>query len=365
MRIVQLDSQVAWRGGEQQVLYLVQALRHHGYDNVTMCPPDSALYGRAGEVGLSVQALRIRHELDVLAAWRLGCYLRRHRADILHMHDPHAHTIGLLACTLAPHVRKVVSRRVDFAPLRNRFSRWKYAASGIHYLAVSNAVRQVLLDSGIPPHHVQTIHSGIDPQRGVNVPEVAPVFPSGTRVIGTVGHLAGHKGHRYLLEAAKLLLATEPQVGVVIGGTGALRHELEAQAEALGIRPRVCFTGFRRDILSVARQFEIFVFPSYLEGLGTSVLDAMALAKPVVATQAGGIPEMVQDGVTGLLVPPRDPQALAQALLSLLRRPDVAKQFGAAGQQRVVQQFTAERMALQTMHVYHRLVGAARAGSDG
>lgn len=358
MKTVQLDSQMAWRGGEQQVLYLVQALHGRGYDNVTICPPGSALHQRACEAGLPTRTLRMWHEIDAIAACRLGLYLRRHRVDILHMHDPHAHTLGLLACLLAPRVRRVVSRRVDFAPIRNGFSRRKYMASGLHYVAVSDAVRQVMLDSGIPEHRVQTIHSGIDPQRSADVPDVSPVFPLGTRVIGTVGHLAGHKGHRYLLEAAKLLLADEPSVGVVIGGAGDLRQDLEAQAEALGIRARVCFTGFRRDILSVARQFEIFVFPSYLEGLGTSVLDAMALGKPVVATRAGGIPEMVQDGVTGLLVPPRHPQALSQAILSLLRRPHVARQFGEAGQKRVAELFTAERMALQTMHFYHRLIGA-------
>src|SRR5918999_5813421 len=177
MKTVQLDSQMAWRGGEQQVLYLVQALHDRGYDNVTICPPGSALHQRVCEAGLPAQGLRMRHEVDAVAAWRLGRYLRRHRVDILHMHDPHAHTLGLLACMLAPRVRRVVSRRVDFAPIRNGFSRRKYMASGLHYLTVSDAVRQVMLDSGIPPHRVQTIHSGIDLQRSVEVPDVPPVFP--------------------------------------------------------------------------------------------------------------------------------------------------------------------------------------------
>jgi hypothetical protein len=174
MKIVQLDSQVAWRGGEQQVLYLVQALRHHGYDNVTVCPPTSALYERAGEAGLSAQALRMRHELDLVAAWRLGRYLRRHRVDILHMHDPHAHTIGLLACTLAPQVHKVVSRRVDFAPRRNRLSRWKYAASGTYYLAVSDAVRTAAYRStGSGRSIVASIRSAVSTCR-----KCPPYFPA-------------------------------------------------------------------------------------------------------------------------------------------------------------------------------------------
>jgi glycosyltransferase involved in cell wall biosynthesis len=358
MKIVQLDSHIPWRGGEQQVLYLAQALPAHGYDNAIICQPHSILYKRACEAGLPTVALRMRHELDLVAAGRLGRYLRQQQVDVLHMHTPHAHTIGLLACLLAPHVRRVVSRRVDFAPIRHLFSRCKYAFPGVQYVAVSDAVRQVLLHSGIPRHRVQTVYSGVDSDRFTHVLEASPLFPVGTRVIGTVGHLAGHKGHSYLLQATQVLLRSEPRLGVVIAGTGALRATLEAQATDLGIAEQVCFTGFREDILSLIQSFEIFVFPSYLEGLGTSMLDAMALGKPVVATRAGGIPEVVQDGVTGLLVPPRDPAALAHALLYLLRHPEEGKKLGAAGQQRVHQDFTAEQMVRGTIQVYQQLMAS-------
>lgn len=356
MKIVQLNSHIAWRGGEQQVLYLSEALQSRGYDNTTMCPSDSALSHRAMEAGLSVQSLRIWHEIDLVAAWKLGQYLRRHEVNILHMHTPHAHTIGLLACYLAPNVLKVVSRRVDFAPIRNVFSRWKYTRPHVQYLTVSEAVRQVMIESGLAGDYVRTIHSGVDLTRSANVTPAPSLFPPGTRVIGTVGHLAGHKGHRYLLEAMKLILQDDPTVGVAIVGTGALRRELEDQAKDLGIASRVCFTGFRLDSLSLIQSFEIFVFPSVLEGLGTSVLDAMALCKPVVATQVGGIPESVQDKVTGLLVPPRDPGALSQAVLQLLKRPELSAAFGEAGRRRVEQCFTANRMAEQTIQVYHQLM---------
>jgi glycosyltransferase involved in cell wall biosynthesis len=236
------------------------------------------------------------------------------------------------------------------------FSRCKYAFPGVHYVAVSEAVHRVLLHSGIPPQRVQTVYSGVDMRRFAHVTPAPLLFPAGTRLLGTVGHLAGHKGHCYLLEATKYLLQSEPHVGVVIAGTGALRAALEAQAAALGITDRVCFTGFREDILALIQGFEIFVFSSYLEGLGTSMLDAMALRKPVVATRAGGIPEVVEDGVTGLLVPPRDPTALAQALLYLLRHPEQGQKFGEAGRNRVEQHFTAARMAMHTMQIYQQLM---------
>ncbi len=356
MKLAQIDAQLSWRGGEQQVLYLSQALHTHGYDNVTICQPHSALYQRVGEARLPVHALRIRHEVDVAAAWRLARYLRRERVDILHMHESRGHTIGLLACALNPQMRRVVSRRVAFQPSRNGFSRWKYALPRVQYLAVSDAVRQVMLNSGIPGTHVRTIHSGIDLKRCDNAPEIEPLFPPGSRVVGTVGHLARNKGHRYLLEAAQRLIRDEPRLGVTIVGTGALRRTLEADVATLGLADHVKFTGFRRDIPSLIQGFEIFVFPSELEGLGTSILDAMALGKPVVATHAGGIPETVQDGVTGFLVPPRDAVALAQAIRHLLLHPELQAQFGKAGRRRVEQGFTAERMAQQTIQIYHQLM---------
>src|SRR5712691_13213257 len=266
VNIVHLDSQMPWRGGEQQVLHLSQLLHTWGHNSVIVCQPHSALYQRAQEARVPVQALRMRHELDLMAAWKLGRYLRRQRVEILHMHAPHAHSIGLLACMWAPTVHKVVSRRIDFAPIRNLLSRWKYTLPKVHYVAVSEAVRQVLITSGIPAHHVQTIHSSTDLRRFDDTQEVAPLFPTGTRVVGTVGHLAG----------------------------------------------------FRRDVPALIRGFEIFVFSSTHEGTPNGVLEAMALGKPVVATRAGGTAEVVQDGVTGLLVSPRDPAALAQALLYVL-----------------------------------------------
>lgn len=363
MHIVHVDSHMSWRGGEQQVMYLTQFLHAQGHRSVVVCQPHSVLYQRAQDAGFAVRPLRMRHELDLLAAWQLGGYLQQQRVDILHMHTAHAHTIGLLACMRAPPVRQVVSRRVDFAPIRHAFSRWKYLRPHVQYITVSDAVRQILMGSGIPPDRVATVHSGIDLQRFHGVQEAPPLFPVGTRVIGTVGHLADHKGHRYLVEATALVARQEPDVRVVIAGDGELRRALETQAAALGVTDRLCFTGFRQDILALMQSFEIFVMPSHLEGLGTAVLDAMALGKPVVAAQAGGIPEVVHHGRTGLLVPPRDAGALAEAIHFLLHHPEQRKAFGIAGRQRVEQYFTATRMASRTYEIYQRLLTHAAAPS--
>ena len=352
MKIAHLDSHLSWRGGQQQVLYLTQFLRTQGCDSVVVCPARSVLYQRTREAGVSVMALDMRHELDLVAAWRLGSWLRRQRIDILHMHDPHACSIGLIACLMAPNVRKVVSRRVVFRPVRNLLSRYKYTVPDVRYVAVSEAVRNVMLDSGIAAATVWTVHDGIDLDRIDAVRETASVFPAGTRVIGTVGDLDGYKGHRYLLQAMCHVRQVEPSACLVIVGEGSLRADLEAEVTALGLRDAVCFTGFRTDVLALLRSFEIFVLPSTQEALGTSILDAMALRKPVVATRAGGIPESVQHGITGLLAPPGNSCALAQALRMILRQPECGRAFGEAGRRRVEQFFTVERMGAATLKVY-------------
>ena len=353
MKIAHLDSHRDWRGGQQQVLYLTRFLLSKGHESVIVAPSGGALFRRTRAAGLPVTRLNMRHELDLLAAWQLGTWLRREGVDILHMHEPHAHSIGLLAGMVAPRVRKVVSRRVDFRPDRNVFSRYKYTMHGVRYLAVSEAVRKVMLDCGIAADAVHTVYSGVDLRRIDAVQETSHEFPVGSRVIGTVGHLSGHKGHRYLLKAMRDVLQIERKARLVIVGEGKLHGELGAEAAALGLGDTVSFAGFRHDVLALIRGFEIFVFPSTQEALGTSILDAMALRKPVVATRVGGIPESVQDNVTGLLVPPGDPRALAEALCTILRKPERGRLLGDAGRRRVEKCFTADRTGAATLRIYN------------
>jgi glycosyltransferase involved in cell wall biosynthesis len=174
-----------------------------------------------------------------------------------------------------------------------------------------------------------------------------------------VGHLADHKGQRYLVAAAPAVLARFPQARVLVVGAGELLEPLAAQARKLGVADRVLFPGFRSDVPALLAALDLFVFPSHLEGLGTSVLDALALGLPVVATTAGGIPEMIEDGVHGRLVPPRDPDALARAMVELLEQPELARALGEAGRARVLAEFTADRMVEKTLAEYGCLAGVA------
>ncbi len=164
-----------------------------------------------------------------------------------------------------------------------------------------------------------------------------------------------HKGQRHLIEAAALVVRKVPDARFVIAGEGELRPALERQIKEHHLEKHVLLAGFRPDVLSLHQAFDIFVMSSITEGLGTSLLDAMAAARPIVATTTGGIPEVVVDGVTGFLVPPRDDAAMAAAIVKLLKDPDLRQRMGQAGLARARERFSAERMLKETLLVYQRV----------
>jgi glycosyltransferase involved in cell wall biosynthesis len=169
-----------------------------------------------------------------------------------------------------------------------------------------------------------------------------------------VAALVPHKGQRHLIDAAALVVRQVPDARFIIAGEGELRPSLERAIKEHHLEKHVLLAGFRPDVLSLHKAFDIFVMSSVTEGLGTSLLDAMAAAKPVVATTAGGIPEVVVDGETGILVPPRDHGAMAAAIVKLLTDVDLRQRMGHAGQTRARRRFSADRMVQETLRAYKR-----------
>jgi L-malate glycosyltransferase len=257
----------------------------------------------------------------------------------------------------------VASRRVDFHLKGNSLSRWKHRQVDC-FIAASEAIRQMLLGDGIPPERTITVHEGIDVDHVAATPAVnlheALFLPHGAPIVGNVAALVPHKGQRYLLDAAHLVVQHAPDTRFVILGEGELREHLEKHVHEHHLEKHVLLPGFRTDVLGCIKAFDLFVMSSVTEGLGTSLLDAMAAARPIVATTAGGIPEIVEDGVNGLLVPPRDARALADAILRALRDADLRGRLGDAGFARVNERFTVERMVAQTAAAYEQIVAQRR-----
>ncbi len=360
-----IDTARSWRGGQNQVLLTVNGLREMGHRATLVAHPDGELRRRAAE-GLDLIPIAPRSEADFPTAWRLSRVIKRLKPDIIHAHDPHGVAMASLALSLsASSLRNrapalVASRRVDFHLKNNSFSRWKNRQVDC-FIAASEAIRQMLIADGIPPGRTVTVHEGIDLDHVLAAPAVnvheAFWLPHGSPVVGNVAALVPHKGQRHLVEAAHLVVQHLPDVRFVILGEGELREHLERQIRDYHLEKHVLLPGFRTDVLGCIKGFDLFVMSSVTEGLGTSLLDAMACSKPIVATSAGGIPEVVEDSINGLLVPPRDHHAMAQAIERLLRDDGLRRRMGNAGLARLRERFTVERMVAETAAVYARLAG--------
>ena len=366
MLSLHIDTARTWRGGQNQALLTVLGLRAIGHRTFLLAHPQGELRRRASE-GPDLIPFAPRAELDLTAAWRMTRIIRDVRPTIIHAHDPHGVAVAALALsyqTFDPHPILVASRRVDFHLRTNAFSRWKYRQVRA-FLCASDAIRQMLMEQGIEAARTITVHEGIDLEHVAAAPPVsvheAYWLPHNAPLAGAVGALVGHKGHRYLIEAAAQVVREVPDARFVILGEGDLRASLEKQIAELHLEKHVILGGFRPDVLSLLKGFDIFLMPSVTEGLGTSLLDAMACAKPIIASRVGGIPEVVVDGKTGILVPPKDPDRLAQAIVRMMQDRALAASMADAGYARVTERFTVERMVEETLAVYERLDGSARA----
>ncbi len=355
-----IDTARTWRGGQNQVLLTVLGMRALGHRAMLVAHGAGELRQRAQE-GLELIPLAPKTEMDLGAAWRLSRLIKQLGPDVIHAHDPHGVAMAALALSMSTQLAKpplVAARRVDFHLRGNALSRWKYRQVDC-FVCASDAVRRMLVDDGVPAVRAVTVHEGID----LGHVEAAPPadlhadlwLPHGSPVVGNVAALVPHKGQRHLIEAAAIVVTRVPDARFVIAGEGELRPALERQIKDHHLEKHVFLAGFRPDILSVHKGFDIFVMSSVTEGLGTSLLDAMACGKPIVATTAGGMPEVVADGATGLLVPPRDHQSMAEAIVKLLTNPELRARMGGAGLARVRTKFSAERMVQDTLDVYRRV----------
>ncbi len=358
MRVAHLDTGRTWRGGQAQVLHLMRGLAARGHGCLLLAP-GGPLLERARALGAEVERWPTLGEWDVSGILRAAAALRRFGPEVAHCHSAHAHALGIPAARLARVPVAVVSRRVDFTVARNPFSRLKYRLPVDRYLCISRGVMEVMAAAGVPASRLALVPSGVElPATGAGPARapaadlrallgVAPVAP----VVGTVAALAPHKDHATLLRAAAKVIARRPDVHFAWVGEGECRVALERQRADLGLETNVHLVGFRADAVGLLAQFTVFALSSYLEGLCTSLLDAQSLGVPIVATAVGGVPDVVEDRATGRLVPGRDPEALARALLDALDRPEEGREW--AGRARdSVRRFSVDRMVERTLEEY-------------
>ena len=326
---------------------------------------DPALFPTLPAAGIEAVALRLHKRQAVRALIELVMLMRRTRPDVVVVQGYNAEVLGRIAARIAgvKHTinwvhnasglvqRGTVRRTVDRA-----LTRWTSA-----YFGVAEAQRPYLVDElGHPDDKIRIIYNGVDlakfrtsTDRGVRA-EFG--FAEDDPVVGIVARLRPEKDHVNLLRAARTVVDELPRARFLLIGDGAIRPQLEALCTELQITTNVHFAGSRHDVPRLLPAIDVFVLNSVSECFPISVLEAMACARPAVCTAVGGIPEMISDGQTGYLVPPKDPQELAARLVKLLRDPLTARRMGRAARARVEAEFTLERSIAATQQVIEDVV---------
>ncbi|MCC6928826.1 MAG: glycosyltransferase family 4 protein [Gemmatimonadaceae bacterium] len=347
LRILHVDSGREWRGGQRQVLLLTRGQRDQGHEPLVVAAADAPLLHRLRSAGLAASALRMRADWDLVAARRLHALVATWRPHIVHAHDARAHALALGALIGKRDIPLVVTRRVAFTPR----GRLKYGPRVARFIAISHAVRDALVRGGVPVDHIDVVYSGVPTPR-IEAPRdwrVERGWAPDTILCGVVGAMTAEKGVRLLAGIGdQLAPALRSRIRLVLLGGKATGTESLGGIEAYR-------AGFVDEVHRAMAGLDLLWHPSSAEGLGTAVIDAMALGVPPIAFSVGGLPELIVDGTTGLLVPPGDVGAFAQAASRALQDTALRRAMHVAGPERA-RQFSVERMVAGTGESYVRVL---------
>jgi len=371
IRVLHVLSTLLPGGSELSVLRLVGALDARRYrTSVAYLRGEPVLRRDFEAAGAEVVPVRLRSHFDPLCLLRLRALVARGRHDLVHTHMDVADFYGALAGRLGG-ARAVVSTKHAPDEFRTRRTWKRYPFLVLERLAYEMDDAVIVVSQGLaefletterlPRRKMVIIGHGV----GVD-PHVAPrdearsalALPALDPLIGCVGRLSPEKGHAFLLRALPAIVAAFPRAGCVLAGDGPSRASLEDEARRLGMADRVVFLGHRGDVPGILSALDLFVQPSLYEGFGMSLLEAMAARLPIVASRVGGIPEVVDDQVTGLLVPPADAQALGRAVTALLGDCGRARRYADAAARRVSERHSMTAVAARVDALYRRVLGS-------
>ncbi|HMP81478.1 MAG TPA: glycosyltransferase family 4 protein [Verrucomicrobiota bacterium] len=318
MKILHLNNEKSWRGGERQTLLLAAGLRDRGVHSVIGCRPDGLLEAQAHAASVETLPIAGNNFGAALALVRAA-----RRFDLIHCHTGRGHSLA--AITSGVHGKPfVATRRVDFLPGNSAFNRFKFRKAE-RVVCISRFIEKQLSDWGVPTQKLSVIRSAVpipapsdDRTRRAREWRATLGISPQTKLVGNIGALVGHKDHATLLRAAKEIRTRRQDVAFVIIGEGELKDRLLKLRQELGLTEAVHFTGFLPRAEELLPAFDVFAMSSCMEGLGSIVLDAFAAGVPVAATAGGGLPELVRNDQTGLLGPVGDAPAFAASILRLL-----------------------------------------------
>lgn len=366
MRLLHVLAERGFSGGEVQLEYLVRHLHDHGHDNAFVLAPGARFARVPRELGLPIAYADLRRPWWPPAVAALRRAVRAHRPDVLHFGCGRSLLWGGVA-TLGLEVRvRVTTRRIDYPISRAWHHGGRYRWLVDHVVANCEGVRRRVLAAGVPGQRVTVVHEGIDPEPFSDLHSLREAarerlgLPAGAVVVGCAATLRPRKGQRLLVEA----VAHEgfEDVVCVLAGEGTHRRALERLVRRRGLAARVRLPGVVSPIQDLLAACDLFCMPSHHEGLSNACLEAAAAGLPLVVSDAGGLPEIVEDGTTGRVVPAGDVPALREALLEFVRDPRRRVAAGRAGAERVGRLFTAARMAESMESLFQRLLVASNHG---
>jgi len=369
IKLLQMLTNFHIGGTERQVANLARGIDASQFDLHLACLHNS------GELLAELETLRVpRSEFRIgrlyspKTLWqgvRLAQYVRRNLIQIVHSYGfyPNVFTVPVARLAGASIVVASIRNTCDLlTPLQRRLQKLVCRLADC-VLVNAEAIRENLVEEGYDPSKIVVIRNGITLSRFAKRERAAVIrqelgFPPTARLVGVFSRLNPMKGIPYFLDAATVLAERFPDVCFLVVGDGAIKRELEEQARRMGLGRRIAFTGFRSDVPELLSEAAVSVLPSLSEGTSNTLLESMAAGIPVIATRVGGNPEVIEDGVSGLLVPPRDSAALAAATARLLEDEALAARLGEAGMRRVSELFSIEGSVHETEHLYQRLVEA-------
>jgi len=364
MIVLHVDTAETWRGGQAQVFHLIDHLSERGVENHLLTPSESELTERLEGAGVDVTIHHhpLRGEWDLGAAWRLSGVCVTEEVDVIHAHDSHGHGVCWLGSCFFTYPPLVVTRRLERDVAQNWFSLRKYRSVD-HFIAISGAVRDALVDCGMSPRRVTVIPSGVD------FDEIRSADPDPSLlkslgldpdrpVMGNVGALTRQKDQKTFVRAAARVLEEVPDAQFVIAGEGVLREDLERRIRDLNVGENVVLAGFVERIIPLIKTIDLFVLTSVFEGLCSTLLQVMASRVPIVATEVGGVPELIEHEHTGLLTPPGEPRNTAAAIKRFLDGDDPFEEWVENAYERA-KAYDYPALAEDTEAVYESLVDGA------
>ncbi len=358
MQILHISSEKTWRGGEQQIAYLLEESSKLGVNNHVLCRNQSAFENYCDQHNIE----HFNTEFSGFGLFKSARLLKKiaPNYDVIHAHTAKAHLLCFYALLLGMKAKVVVARRVDFTPSQSWLTRMRYEHKSIQkIICVSEAIKNIM-QAYLKKNATRctTIYSGIDlskfkNQSSFDVKKHYGIAPDKI-LIGNTSALADHKDYFTFLDTARIILEQNQRIYFLIFGEGPLEREIKTYAQDLGIEKNILFTGFVDNIPEILPQIDVFLITSKTEGLGTSILDAFACKVPVVATEAGGIPELVEHGKTGLSASVGDSRSLAEHVFKILNDSDLKASLIENAYTKL-QLFSKENTAKKTVEIYREI----------